>query len=239
MRFFVSQMRRGRRWLIRNTRRPRVGAVDFGSFAGLEPVSRDWGFDRGTPVDRHYIEDFLQDHSGDIRGHVLEIADNAYTIRFGGHRVQKSDILQPVDGHPKATLVADLGTGEGVPTGRFDCIICTQTLQFIYQARQAIASLHAMLRPSGVLLMTVPGISQISREDMERTGDYWRFTTSSMHRLLTESFGDGVTVQSVGNVYAAIAFLQGVAVEELNPDLLAVSDPQFQLLLICRAVRRK
>lgn len=239
MKFFVSQMRKGRRWLIRNTRRPRVGAIDFGSFARLEPVSRDWGFDRGTPVDRHYIEAFLEAHSSDIQGHVLEIADNAYTIRFGGDKVQTSDILQPVEGQPKATVIADLGTGAGVPTARFDCIICTQTLQFIYQVREAIASLHEMLRPSGVLLMTVPGISQISREDMERTGDYWRFTTASIHRLLAESFGDHVIVQSVGNVYAAIAFLQGLAVEELDLDSLEMSDPQFQLLLVCRAVREK
>jgi hypothetical protein len=239
MRFLLSEMRRGRRWLIRNTRRPRVGAVDFGTFARLDPVSRDWGFDRGTPVDRHYIEGFLKAHSGDIRGDILEIADNAYTLRFGGDKVRKSDILQPVEGDAKATVIADLGTGEGVPTGRYDCIICTQTLQFIYQTHKAIASLHKMLRSSGVLLMTVPGISQISREDMERTGDYWRFTTASINRLLTESFGDSVTVQSVGNVYAATAFLQGVAVEELDLDSLGISDPQYQLLLVCRAVRGK
>ena len=181
----------------------------------------------------------MKAHSGDIRGDILEIADNAYTLRFGGDKVRKSDILQPVEGDAKATVIADLGTGEGVPTGRYDCIICTQTLQFIYQTHKAIASLHKMLRSSGVLLMTVPGISQISREDMERTGDYWRFTTASINRLLTESFGDSVTVQSVGNVYAATAFLQGVAVEELDLDSLAISDPQYQLLLVCRAVRGK
>jgi hypothetical protein len=226
-----------RRWVIRRTRRPRVGAVDFGDLNRLEPVSRDWGFDRGTPVDRFYIERFLDRHSADIRGRVLEVADNAYSVTFGGDAVLRSDILQPVAGDPKATVIADLGTGEGVPDRVFDCVICTQTLQFIYDARRAIASLHSMLRPGGVLLMTVPGISQISREDMERTGDFWRFTSKSMQRLLSGSFGGSVTVESVGNVYAATAFLQGVAVEELDPDLLEIADPQFQLLLVCRAMR--
>ena len=47
-------------------------------------LSRDFGFDRGTPIDRYYIESFLSTHASDIRGHVLEVADNTYTRRFGG-----------------------------------------------------------------------------------------------------------------------------------------------------------
>lgn len=227
-----------RRWLIRHTRSPRIGHVDFGDLNALEPISRDWGFDRGTPVDRFYIEHFLANHAEDIRGRVLEVADNSYTLRFGGKRVQKSEILHPVPGNPRATLIADLATGSGVPEATFDCIVCTQTLQFIYDFREAAANLHRMLRPSGVLLITVPGISQISREDMAQTGDFWRFTTASLSYLLEENFGHPVTVESFGNVYAATAFLQGVAVEELDIDALDKSDPQFQMLLACRAEKK-
>jgi len=234
----VRLFRPARRWLIRQTRLPRVGSVDFGDLGRLEPVSRDWGFDRGMPVDRFYIETFLQRHSEDIHGRVLEVADNAYTRRFGGTKVERSDILQPVPGDPRATFIADLGTGDGVQDGLFDCVICTQTLQFIYNVHQAVASLHRLLRPGGVLLITVPGISQISREDMERTGDYWRFTTASLERLLIETFGDHVSVASVGNVYAATAFLQGVAVEELDRSFLLQADAQFQMMLLGRAVRQ-
>ena len=227
-----------RRWLIRQTRRPRVGAVDFGDLSSLEPISRDWGFDRGTPVDRFYIEQFLDSHAADIRGRVLEVADNAYTLRFGRERVTHSDILQPVPGDPRATIIADLGTGEGVPERLFDCVICTQTIQLIYDVRMAVASLHRMLRPHGVLLLSAPGISQISREDMERTGDYWRFTTASLAKLLGEHFGSGAVVESAGNVFAATALLQGMAVEDLDPEFLRTIDPQFQMLLLARAERQ-
>jgi len=212
--------------------------VDFGDLARLEPISRDWGFDRGTPVDRFYIERFLDRHSSDIRGRVLEVADNAYTRRFGGDRVERSDILHPTTGNPRATLIADLGTGDGVPETLFDCVICTQTLQFIYDVRRAVTSLYQMLRPAGVLLITVPGISQISVEDMETTGDYWRFTNASLRKILCGNFGDQVAVECAGNVYAATAFLQGVAVEELDGPSLATVDPQFQMMLLGRAVRQ-
>ena len=50
----------------------------------LEPVSRSFGFDRGTPVDRRYIEQFLARHAAAIRGDVLEVGDDGYTRRFGG-----------------------------------------------------------------------------------------------------------------------------------------------------------
>lgn len=227
-----------RNWVIRNTRRPRVGAVDFGDLNTVEPISRDWGFDRGTPVDRFYIEQFLDGNAADIRGRVLEVADNVYTLRYGAERVTRSDILQPVAGDPRATIIADLGTGEGVPEALFDCVICTQTIQLIYDVRRAVSSLRRMLRPNGVLLLSAPGISQISREDMERTGDYWRFTTASLQKLLGETFGNDVAVASAGNVFAATALLQGLAVEDLNVQSLERVDPQFQMLLLARAARQ-
>ncbi|MDH4031207.1 MAG: class I SAM-dependent methyltransferase [Chromatiales bacterium] len=238
MKRLVRSVRPLRRWLVRQTRRPRVGAVDLGDLNRLEPVSRDWGFDRGTPVDRLYIERFLGAHADDIQGRVLEVADNTYTKQFGGHRVDRSDVLHPVPGNPRATLVADLGTGEGVRDDLFDCIICTQTLQLIYRVETAIDSLSRLLKPSGVLLLTVPGISQICREDMEETGDYWRFTTASLERLLRPAFGDAIEIHTVGNVYSTTAFIQGLAAEELDVEALDHVDKQFQMLLTARAVKR-
>ena len=37
--------------------------VDWGDLRRTDPVSRDWGYDRGTPIDRRYIEEFLAAHS--------------------------------------------------------------------------------------------------------------------------------------------------------------------------------
>jgi SAM-dependent methyltransferase len=189
------------------------------------------------PVDRFYIERFLACHAEDIRGRVLEVSNNTYTMKFGGARVTKSDVLHNVANNQRATIVADLGTGGGVPEAIFDCIVCTQTLQFIFSVQDAVTSLHRMLKPSGVLLVTVPGISQISREDMVETGDYWRFTAASVGRLLEARFDSCVTVESAGNVYAATALLQGIAVAELDACALDYADPQYQMLITARAVK--
>ena len=202
---------------------------------GAEPVSRVFGLDRGRPVDRFYIERFLKAHSADIRGRVLEVAEPTYTQWFGSG-VTQSDVLHVQPGDPQATIVGDLTTGEGIPRDAFDCIVLTQTLHVIYDVRAAIAGARAALKPGGVLLVTLPGISQISRVDMEGWGDYWRFTTASARRLFGEAFDD-FELEAHGNVLASAAFLYGLAQDELEPEELAVDDPDYELVITVRAVR--
>ncbi|MBU6482630.1 MAG: methyltransferase [Nitrospirae bacterium] len=189
-------------------------------------------------MDRYYIDTFLRKHSGDIRAHVLEIAESRYTRQFGGNRVTHSDVLHAVPGNLEATLVGDLVTGQGIPREAFDCMILTQTFPFIYDVRAAIATVFAALKPGGVLLATVSGISQISRYDMERWGDYWRFTTLSARLLLEEVFpAENVFVEAHGNVYSAIAFLHGLAAEELSQEKLDHRDQDYEVVITLRAVK--
>lgn len=200
----------------------------------MTPISRDWGFDRGLPIDRLYLERFMEAHRGDIKGRVLEVANNDYTIRFGGEQVSRSDILHPCKGNPRATIIADLSVRDPRLDGTFDCIICTQTLQLIYDFRSAVTQLHHWLKPGGVALVSVPGISQISREDMEKTGDYWRFTGAAVRRMFSE---EALEVDVLGNVLAATAFLHGIAADEFDARELFERDPQFHMLTTVRAVR--
>ena len=150
--------------------RPPLGMANLGSLGRVKPISKDFGFDRGLPVDRYYIENFLACHANDIQGHVLEIKEPLYTYKFGRDRITKSDVLHVEPGNPKATIVADLTNADHLPSNTFDCIILTQTLQFIYDVPAAIKTLYRILKPGGILLLTVSGISQISSEDMERWG---------------------------------------------------------------------
>jgi SAM-dependent methyltransferase len=231
-----------RRWLRlkqqRLTRSPSVGWVKFGSLRRLQPISRVFGFERGQCIDRYYIEKFLARHAEDIRGHVLEISDNTYTKRFGGERVTKSDVLHVREGNLNATIVADLTCADHVPSDAFECIIFTQTLQFIYDVRVALRTLYHILKPGGVVLATFPGISQISRYDMDRWGDCWRFTMLSARRLFEEVFPPpNVMVEAHGNVLTAIAFLHGMAAEELRQDELEYRDPDYEVLITVRAVK--
>src|SRR5215208_975457 len=217
---------------------PPVGTLKFGSLGRVNPISRHFGFDRGNCIDRFYIEDFLSTNASDINGRVLEIADNEYTKQFGGNRVTQSDVLH-VQGSPRATIVADLTRADNVPSNSFDCMIITQTLQFIYDTRAAIATMHRLLKPGGVLLSTCPAISQIRRIEMDQGGEYWRFTTMSAKQLFAETFGDSVTVQAYGNVFAAVAFLHGLAQEDIDLAKLKPHDADYEVLVTVRAVKQE
>ncbi len=215
-----------------------VGWVRLGSLRRVTPLSREFGYDRGLPIDRYYIERFLSAHASDIRGHVLEIADNTYTRRFGGDRVKESDVLHVLDGQQHATLVGDLTCADHIPSDRFDCVILTQTLQFIYDVPAALRTVGRILKPGGAVLATAPGISPISRYDMERWGQFWAFTSLSARRLFEAVFpGTEVTIEGHGNVLAASAFLYGMATEELQQKELDACDPDYELLITIRAVK--
>lgn len=227
----VRQRIRARRW-------PLVGSVRFGSLRRLQPISGTFGFDRGQPVDRYYIEIFLKKYSADIQGRVLEVGDPFYTRKFGGDRVTSSEVLHVLKGEPHATIVGNLETGEGIRREEYDCLILVQTLNCIYDFHSALSNCYAALKPGGVILATIPGISQISRYDMDRWGDYWRFTTLSARRLWEEIFPvSDLKVEAYGNVLAAIAFLQGLAAEELKPEELHYPDPDYEMLITVRAVK--
>ena len=225
-------------WLRRLGRWPPRGTIRFGALRRSTPIGRVFGFDRGQPIDRFYIEKFLSAHAGDIRGNVLEVAGNEYGLRFGQDRVTHCDVLHVEAGHPGATIVADLADAGDIPSDAFDCIICTQTLQHVYRVREAVATLHRLLKPGGILLTTVPGISQVSRFDMDRWGDYWRFTTLSVRRLCEEHFSPAnVSIEAHGSVLTAVAFLHGLAAEDLRPEELRHHDADYELLITARGIK--
>lgn len=217
---------------------PPVGRVRFGDLRRTSPISGTWGLGRGLPVDRYYIEQFLARQAGDIQGHVLEIGDDRYTRRFGGPSVTASDVLNVSAGQPQTTIVADLCRLDQLPAGRFDCLIICQTLQLIADLEVAVQGLHQMLRPGGVVLATLPGISQTHYADW---GAHWRWSFTGLSaRTLFESVFPlrEVTVETRGNVLAATAFLQGLTAEDLTPAELDVVDRDYQVSILVRAKKK-
>jgi SAM-dependent methyltransferase len=211
--------------------------VRLGALGRTEPLSREWGYDRGKPIDRYYIDAFIERHRADITGRVLEIKDSRYTQRFGTSVTQR-DVLDINAENPRATFVADLAAADVVPSDAFDCCIVTQTLQYIFDVHAGVRHLHRVLRPGGVLLATVPVLSKLLDPAMGYT-DYWRFTPDSCNRLFGDVFGkENFALEGHGNVLTSIAFLSGMAQEELSRADFGHEDPLYPLILTIRAVKR-
>jgi SAM-dependent methyltransferase len=215
-----------------------LGSIRMGDLRSLQPVSREYGFDRGQPIDRYYIDRFLAAHASLVQGRTLEVGDNAYTLRFGGGRVTRSDVLNVNAGVPNTTFVADLATGAGIPDAAFDCVIVTQTLHLVFDVAAALRTLHRILKPGGTLLLTVPGtISQIEQGEWRSTW-YWGFTSLSLGRLFAAEFpASSIEFAEFGNVLASVAFLEGLVAEEFSRSELEHRDALYPLLLAVRATR--
>ena len=222
---------------------PALGKVQLGDLRRLKPISDNWGIERGQPIDRYYIENFLTSYSDDIQGRVLEIANNSYTQKFGGKKVTKSDVLHAIEDNPKATIVGDLANAPQIPSDAFDCFILTQTLQYIYDVRSAVKTIYSILKPGGVLLATLPNLTPIldPGKDDKSWGSscwYWGFTTASAQRLFLETFPkENIQVDTYGNVLTATTFLQGLYSQELSQKELNYCDPSYQVLITVRAVK--
>ena len=217
--------------------RRRIRPAWLGTLRRTTPLSDRWGLDRGWPVDRYYIERFLDRHRTDIRGHVLEIQDTLYTGRLG-ESLERADVLDIDPDNPRATIVADLAAADAIASDSFDCFVLTQTLQLIYDVHAAVRHAHRILRPGGVLLASLPSVSRVVPRH-EAPFDYWRFTPDVCQRLFGDVFGhEQVSVEAHGNVLVAIASLAGMAQEELRPGELDAVDVEFPVVVTVRAVKR-
>lgn len=214
--------------------------TDWSVLRRTRPYRKRFGERRGECIDRYYIEKFLAAHQQSIRGHVAEMLADDYALRFGGDRVEKIDILDIDETNARRTITLDLAQTGAAPAALFDCIICTQTLLLIYDYRSAIRSLRKMLKPGGTLLVTIPGICQIIPVDMlgGSDNDWWRFTGAATHRIFREIFtSDDLTVETYGNVQAAVAQLHGLVQEEFNQSELDYHDPNYEVIIGVKAIK--
>ena len=212
--------------------------VNWYNLRSVEPVSKVFGLDRGTPVDRYYIEKFLRLNKEAIRGNVLEISEDKYSKKYGC-LISSVDILHVDESNKKATIIGDLTDKETLPQDKYDCFICTQTLNFIYDFNKAIEGIYCLLNKGGTALITLAGLCQISHYDMDRWGDYWRFTNRSAEKIFGAVFGsENIIVKIYGNVLTAVALIQGISAEELSDHELDFLDKDYQIIITVKAIKK-
>lgn len=212
--------------------------VELVSKLPLVPTCRDFGFSRGTAVDRIYVEKFLEMHKQNIYGKVLEIADSTYTNKFGNHEKGFIPCALHIKGWGENVIQGNLETGEGIEEQAFDAAIITQTLMLTYNLDNVASNIYKLLKPKGCALITVSGISQISRYDEINWGSYWGFHRSTLINLFAKYFKkENIEIAVYGNVKTATALLYGITAEELGEDAYAYDDPQYPVIIGVKLIK--
>ena len=223
--------RLGPRWTVR-ARLLLRGKIwpRWGNFRRTTPFSSAFGFDRGTPIDRYYLERFLASHRGEIAGDVLEIQCRGYTERFGGV-IAAADTLD-IRAEFNPTYCCDLADcGDVVPSDRYDCFLLPNTLQHVRDLEPALRHALRIVKPGGVILASTAGFVPLIPDGP----DYWRVTVDGWRVLAQRVWGGcDVAIQSHGNCLTALAALYGVAYEELTTGELEASDPRYPVLVTIR-----
>jgi hypothetical protein len=211
-------------------RRPR-----WGNLRTLRPFSDRYGFDRGTAIDRFYIDGFIANHHEDIRGRVLEVADDRYTNQHRD-RVTRLDVLDIDPRNDRATIIADLDDPGSLPPDTFDCVVLTQTLHYVSNMEVALTNVWSSLVAGGAILVTASAAAKVDHNLADH--DSWRVLPNGLSHLLARSCpGAEVTVGARGNMLATIGFFLGLAAEELTESELALNDPLYPLVS-CAVVRK-
>jgi SAM-dependent methyltransferase len=198
----------------------------WGNLRRAQPFSSAFGIDRGTPIDRPFIESWLAERSDLIRGRVLEIKDSEYARRFGSN-IESCDVLDIDATNTAATIIGDANVAGTLRREHYDCIIVTQTLQYLEPAL-ALDNFYSALRPGGHLLISVPSASGIDPFLVET--DYYRWTPAGLRHVLLSLDGAHVSVEGRGNLLVLVGYLYGLATEELREAERQFVDTRYPLL---------
>lgn len=200
----------------------------------LRPSSTRFGLERGKPIDRVFIEKFLADNKEYIHGTVIEIGDNRYMSQYA--QLIENPVIMHVNGW--GGMKGNLATGEGIVDNYADCLICTQTLQHIYDIQPCIENIYRLLKPGGTALITNGYIGELSMYDYKNWGEFWKFTDMTAEKLFSRSFDNSkINVNAYGNVKAAIGFLYGMCAEDMPNDVFEYSDSQYPMIVAVRATK--
>lgn len=205
------------------------------SSISTKPASYKFGFDRGNPIDRFWIENFLKENKKYIKGRCLEVTDATYIYTFGQDNVKSFEVLDIDTKNDKATIIGDLRKlPASVKDNQFDCIILTHVLGLIDDMDSAISEIYRILKPGGTLLFTGSCLGPI----LGREKVYWRFTTYSLRYLLAKKFkNEKIAINMYGNAIAGQALWMGLSQEDLNINILLKNDEHFPCVVSAIATK--
>ncbi len=88
------------------------------------------------------------------------------------------------DARGQVDIIGDIQNMPQVGSDQFDSVFCSQVLEHVPQPWHAIAEFHRILKPGGVVIISVPHISGLHEEPH----DYYRYTPYAL-RFLMKHYG--------------------------------------------------
>lgn len=145
--------------------------------------------------------------------------------------LESADSYESIDMAPRhdhvPTWIGDLCSMNHVPDDRYDAAVCHQVLEHVRYPDQAIKQLTRVLKPGGMLILSVPHLSRRH----ELPNDYFRFTQEGLAVLLLDA---GLEIDAVSAYGGVLSFLHH-QISMIVPGFFAGLPVAGTLLLACNA----
>ncbi|MFE0258268.1 class I SAM-dependent methyltransferase [Streptomyces sp. NPDC059010] len=200
---------------------PPIGGIDWGQLRRLIPICPAFGMSRGTPIDRHYLNQFIAEIHDFVQGDVVEIGGlDSNGGAYGFTRASKYRGLD-IREAPGVSLVGDAADPGIIPADSLDTIIAFNVLEHTARPWQVVDNMRQWLRPGGTACCMVPSAQRLH----SAPEDYWRPLPAALREMF--SAWSEQTVHQYGNPLSVIASLMGIAAEELDALELSSYHPDY------------
>ena len=203
---------------------PRPGTVRFGDFGRLWPFSQRFGFDRGAPVDRYYLQQFVRSIRPIVRGRCLEIGGSLKNNWFYRFDVDEFRTLELEQSKRADDLVGDAADPGVLDPASWDSILAFHVLEHCPNPFAVVSNMCAWLKAGGHACIVVPCAQRVHNHP----GDYWRFMPDGL-RVLFRDFSE-VDVSTYGNPLTVVSNYVGLSHTELVAEDMDAVHPDYPVL---------
>jgi|YelNatPaOPRAMG01_1025707.scaffolds.fasta_scaffold14612_4 SAM-dependent methyltransferase len=133
-----------------------------------------------------------------VHGKMIDLGCGDMPFReFLINQVDSYDSLDLWPQVENVTFVGDIEDMSMIEPCAYDSAICLEVLEHVPNPQQAIKEIYRILKPSGVVLFSVPHLSRLHHIPH----DYFRFTPYGLTHLLQLAGFDVVDIQAKGGIF--------------------------------------
>lgn len=200
---------------------PAKDLIDWGDLKRFAPICQAFGLTRGTPVDRYYLSQFIQEIKPQIKGQILEVGGTPKDKDFYQVNLGDSYQVMNIEAGPGVDIVGDVHNSQLVASNSFDSVIIFNVLEHCYAPWIAVENIYKWLKPGGKCFAMVPNGIRVHATPR----DYWRPLPDAMAWIFK-----GFSQQKLyvyGNPITVLASYYGIATEELTQEELDQFHPDY------------
>lgn len=99
---------------------------------------------------------------------------------------------------PELTYINDIQNMLDVPSSHYDGALCLEVLEHVPEPILALQEIHRILKPGGVLVLTLPHLSRLHDEPH----DYYRFTVYGLRFILERAGFEVLEIERKGGLFS-------------------------------------